>query len=316
MITILGTGQLGTALLEALLHRNPEEQLLLVNRKGRTEKILAENIRVLAADVTSEKDMLELAQQSAIIFSCTDMSYPHWKDFYPATARALAHALRNSAAKLVFADNLYSYGNVSGKEMTEQMPHTAKTRKGKIRARVIQTLLYSGEEFNKRVAFVKAADFVGPRIHKGIFGTDFLDRVYRGKPVLLFGDIGLPHSFTSIEDFAEALVNVGSSADAYGQVWQAPNAPALSVDKWVHLFEVITGKKIRKKRVSKFEIRLAGLFNPLIREYHEMAYQFEYPYLVNHDKYAGRFGNHARYPSAIVRETVDAYLASKIKKAG
>jgi nucleoside-diphosphate-sugar epimerase len=195
--------------------------------------------------------------------------------------------------------------------MNEQMPHTASTKKGKIRAGVINTLLYSGDAFNSRVAFVKAADFIGPRIHKGIFGTDFLDRMYTGKAVRLFGNISMPHTFIYIKDFAAAMLNVGTHQDAFGQIWHVPNAPALSVDKWVHLFEVISGKKIKKSVSPKILIRVAGIFNPFIRELVEMAYQFEQPYLVNQNKYVGRFGNHSTFPSGIVKETLEWYQAAR-----
>ena len=309
MKTILGTGQLGLAIMQLLLDKNPNEKILLVNRTGKLKISIPKNVQVTAADVTSKTDMVDLAGRSDLIFSCTDKPYDKWTDFYPATSSALAYALSETNTKLVFSDNLYSYGNVSGNEMNEQMPHSAKTKKGKIRAGVINTLLYSGETFNNRVAFVKAADFIGPGIHKGIFGTDFLHRVYNGKTVRLFGNIDLPHTFTYINDFAAAMINVGAANDTFGQIWHVPNAPALSLDKWLHLFEVVTNKKIKKSVTPKFIIRIAGLFNSFIKELYEMAYQFEYPYLVNHDKYLNRFGNHITYPSDIVKETVEWYLS-------
>lgn len=315
MKTILGTGQLGVAVMQQLLKKKPTEEILIVNRSGKLSMSVPANVNVIAADVTRKTDLEAIAKQSTVLFSCTDVPYHHWAEFYPAVAKALAFALTHTNARLVFADNLYSYGNVAGAEMFEQMPHSAKTKKGKIRADVINTLLHSGEAFNKRVAFVKAADFIGPRIYKGIFGTDFLDRVYRGKKVVLFGNISLPHTFTYINDFADAMINVGSATDTFGQIWHVPNAPALSIDKWVHLFEIITEKKIQKMIVPKFLIRVAGFFNPLIRELYEMAYQFEYPYLVNHDKYVNRFGNHAAYPSYIVKQTVEWYNANKTTPA-
>jgi nucleoside-diphosphate-sugar epimerase len=309
MKTILGTGQLGLAIMQMLLDKNPNENILLVNRTGKLNITIPQNVQVTAADVTSKTDMATIAGKSEVIFSCTDMPYDKWADFYPTIATALAYALSETNAKLVFADNLYSYGNVMGKEMNEQMLHSAKTKKGKIRAGVINTLLYSGETYNNRVAFVKAADFIGPRIHKGIFGTDFLHSVYHGKTVRLFGNIDLPHTFTYINDFAAAMINIGTADDTFGQIWHAPNAPALSLDKWVHLFEVVSNKKIKKSVTPKFIIRIAGLFNSFIKELYEMANQFEYPYLVNHDKYVSRFGNHSTYPSEIVKETVEWYLS-------
>lgn len=314
MKTILGTGQLGLAIMQLLLDKNPDEKILLVNRTGKLNIPIPQNVQVTAADVTSKTAMKAIANRCEIIFSCTDMPYDKWADFYPATANALAYALSETNAKLVFADNLYSYGNVSGNEMNEQLSHSAKTKKGKIRAGVINTLLYSGDEFNNRVAFVKAADFIGPHIHKGIFGTDFLHNVYSGKTVRMFGNIALPHTFTYIKDFAAAVINVGAANDTFGQIWHVPNAPALSLDKWVHLFEVITNKKIKKSVTPKFAIRIAGLFNSFIKELFEMAYQFEYPYLVNHDKYVSRFGNHSTYPSEIVKETVEWYISTQKPK--
>jgi nucleoside-diphosphate-sugar epimerase len=309
MKTILGTGQLGLAIMQLLLDKNPNEAILLVNRTGKLNVPLPANVQLTAADVTSKTAMAAIASRSDLIFNCTDVPYDQWADFYPATANALAFALSETNAKLVFADNLYSYGNVMGKEMNEQMPHSAKTKKGKIRAEVITTLLYSGEPYSKRVAFVKASDFIGPRIHKGLFGTDFLERIHDGKRVMLFGNIDLPHTFTYINDFAAAMINVGSANDTFGQLWHVPNAPALSLDKWVHLFEVVTNKKIKKTVSPKFVIRIAGLFNSFIKELYEMAYQLEYPFLVNHDQYVSRFGNHSTYPSDIVKETVEWYLS-------
>jgi nucleoside-diphosphate-sugar epimerase len=313
MKTILGTGQLGLAIMQLLLEKKPDEKILLVNRTGKLNLSIPKNVQVTAADATSKTAMKAIAGKSELVFSCTDMPYDKWANFYPATANALAYALGESNVKLVFADNLYSYGNVSGNEMNEQLPHSAKTKKGKIRAGVINTLLYSGCDFNSRVAFVKAADFIGPYIHKGILGKGFLDNVYNGKTVRLFGNINLPHTFTYIKDFAAAMINVGTASDTFGQIWHVPNAPALSLDKWVHLFEVITNKKIKKSVTPKFVIRTVGLFNSFIKELYEMAYQFEYPYLVNHDKYVNRFGNHRTYPSDIVKETVKWYLSTQKK---
>lgn len=313
MKTILGTGQLGLVLMQQLVERNPNEDILLVNRSGKLSIPIPSNVQLLSADVTSSQDMEQIAKRSDILFNCTDVPYHQWAQFYPATAHALAHALRNTEAQLVFADNMYSYGNVAGIEMHENLPHAATTKKGIIRAGVIHTLLYSKEAFNKRVAFVKASDFIGPGIHKGLLGTSFLDQVYKGKTVRLFGNLSLPHSFTFIHDMANAMIQVGTATDAFEQIWHVPNAPALSVDKWVHLFEVITSKRIKKSVTPAWLIRIAGLFNSLIQEFYEMAYQFNHSYLVNHDKYVKRFGNQYTYPSEIVKQTVEWYLSSQKK---
>ncbi len=309
MKIILGTGQLGMAIMENLLQTNPDESILLVNRAGKLDVSIPQNVEIMAADVTNRNDLETIAQRSELIFSCTDVPYPLWADFYPKTADALAFALSKSDAKLVFADNMYSYGNVQGAEMHEGMPHSAQTKKGQIRASVIQTLLQSGQSFSDRVAFVKAADFIGPRIYKGVFGTDFLEKLATGKRITLFGKAKLPHTFTYIRDFAKAMVNVGTSTDTFGEIWHVPNAPALNLLKWTQLFETEFNQKGKIWVLPKSVVWAAGLFDPLIREFYELSYQFEHPYLVNHDKYVARFGDHSTNPLAIARETSSWFKA-------
>ena len=121
----------------------------------------------------------------------------------------------------------------------------------------------------------------------------------------------MPQTFSYIRDFATALINVGNAPDAFGHLWHVSNAPAMSLDKWIHLFEVNTNKKVKSAVLPKVVVRAAGIFNSLIREFYELAYQFEYPYLVDHRKYADRFGNHATSPSVIVKQSVQWYKTEK-----
>ena len=252
MKVILGTGQLGLAIAEELLKNNPAEEIVLVNRTGTLKEAFPVNVQLVAADVTDQHQLECIARDANVIFSCTDVPYQHWGDFYPATTTALAYALSRTNARLVFADNLYSYGNVAGALMHEALPHKAKTKKGQIRASVINRLLLSGDGFNSRVAIVKAADFIGPRIYKGVFGTDFLDKLYHQKTIFLFGKPQLPHTFTYIRDFAVAMTRVGNATDAFGQIWHVSNAAAISPREWVKLFEHEMGRKASVSVSPKF----------------------------------------------------------------
>ncbi len=313
MKAIIGTGQLGLAIMDALLSDNPNEDILLVNRTGKLQILLPANVQLMAADATNKHEAEFIFRDADVVFSCTDVPYQMWKTFYPAITSAMTYALNKTNARLVFADNMYSYGNVLGIPMVESMPHTAKTKKGKIRAAVIQALLYSAEPFSARVAIVKAADFIGPRIHKGIFGTDFLHKLYNDKAINLFGDSEFGHTFTYIHDFARAIVNVSNAPDASGQIWHAPNARAISPTAWIKLFEHQSGKNAMVKHMPKALVRIAGLFNTLARELYELAYQFENPYLVDHERYIARFGNHSTDHETIVAETISWYLNAKLQ---
>jgi nucleoside-diphosphate-sugar epimerase len=228
-------------------------------------------------------------------------------------ASALFYALKKTNTKLVYADNMYSYGNLNGNEFIETLENKALTKKGIIRSRVVHTLLHDDPAVNKKVAIVKAADFIGNGIHKGIFSSDFIDRLYNNKTISLYGNLHLPHSFTNINDFAKAMINISQSDDAFGQVWHAPNSTTLSISEWITLFELETGRKANIISVPKVIIFLLGIVNKNIKELYELGYQFEYPYLVNNKKYTDKFGMHFTANTQSVKQAVDHYWKNKSK---
>lgn len=62
MKTILGTGQLGLAIMQLLLDKNPDEEIMLVNRSGKMNIEIPKNVLVIAADATSKTDMETIAK--------------------------------------------------------------------------------------------------------------------------------------------------------------------------------------------------------------------------------------------------------------
>lgn len=50
----------------------------------------------------------------------------------------------------------------------------------------------------------------------------------QGKSASLVGNLDLPHTYTYIEYFGEAMVILGQHEEAMGQVWHVPNPPTLT----------------------------------------------------------------------------------------
>lgn len=309
MITILGTGQVGRAIFEYLQLQMPKKEVLLVNKSGKVSFDLPKGVSVLACDVSVKKNLVSIFQKSEIVFSCTDAPYQFWSSFYPLLSEAMVEGLMNSDAKLVFADNMYSYGNLKGKIIHERLPHVAMTKKGEIRATIIKN--FDKYKVHNRVAIVKSSDFIGPHIEKGIFGIDFLKSIYKLKMVYLPSSTILPHHFTFIEDFAKAMVLIAFEPESFHQIWHVPNAEAISQSNWIEIFEQETKLKIKFRSIPKFMIKLIGLFNPFIRELNELSYQFEYPYLIDSQKFIQKFGDISTSPSEIVKKTIQWYKISQ-----
>ena len=73
----------------------------------------------------------------------------------------LLSACKKNKSKLVFFDNVYSYGRVNG-WMTEETPVKPDSEKGKVRAELSEMILKEVEQGNLKAIIAKAADFYGP----------------------------------------------------------------------------------------------------------------------------------------------------------
>jgi len=131
-------------------------------------------------------------------------------------------------------------------------------------------------------------------------------------PAEVQGDPDAPHAYTFVQDFGTALAILGTDARALGQVWHVPNAPAVSTRRFLELAFRIAETRPRLKRFSRLELSLVGLFIPPVKESIEMLYEFEAPFLVDHSRFAGVFGDISTPLEAALARTVEwtrAHLA-------
>jgi len=119
------------------------------------------------------------------------------------------------------------YGQVNG-PMTEELPHAAMTRKGRTRAQMSEALLAAHRAGKVRVAIGRASDFYGPGVLDSALGERVFSPALAGKSASMPGDLSQPHTYTFIDDFGTALVNLGERDEALGQVWHVPNAPTVT----------------------------------------------------------------------------------------
>ena len=71
-----------------------------------------------------------------------------------------------------------------------------------------------------------------------------------------------------------------------------PNAPACTTRALIATVYRLAGREPRITALPRPILSLFALFVPLMRELKEMAFQWDRPYLVDHSKYAGAFGEH------------------------
>jgi nucleoside-diphosphate-sugar epimerase len=230
--------------------------------------------------------------------------------------QSIIDGLSGSSTKLVIVENLYMYGATNGNPMTEEMPHHAHTRKGKVRSKMSKTALAAHAAGKVRVAIARGSDFFGPwGLGTTVMGERTFYSMLQGKAANLVGNIDVPHTHTYIKDFGRALVILGERDEADGQVWHVPNDnPHVTQREMVEMIAREMGIKPKMNTMGKFMMWVGGLFIPEAREVVEMMYEFEQPFIVDSNKFEDTFDMKATPIREAIQETVAWYKSHPEQK--
>jgi nucleoside-diphosphate-sugar epimerase len=302
---ILGAGQLGLAVMDTLVAAG--NQVVMVNRSGTVDEPLPAGVSVLQADLTDPDSVASVAREAEIVFFCAAPPYADWSEQFPPLARSVIEGVGRTGAKLVFGDNLYMYGPTGGAPIREDLPYAATGRKGHTRAQLAAMLLDAHTSGQVQVTIGRGSDFFGPRVTGSALGERVFGAALQDKTVDVLGNIDLPHTYTYIRDFADALVTLSRHEAAYGEAWHVPNAETMTTQQWLEIIAEQVGHPLKIRSAGKWMVAALGLFNPELREMKEMFYEFDQPYIVDDSKFRQAFGGDVTEPRIAIAETLDWY---------
>jgi nucleoside-diphosphate-sugar epimerase len=273
---VVGAGPIGTA--TALLLAERGDEVVVVTRSGSGPNHPA--ITRTATDASSSADMTKLAAGAVAIYNCANPAYHQWATDWPPIAQALLAAAAHANAVLVTTSNLYGYGPVTG-PMTEDLPLAARGTKGTIRAQMWRDALAAHDAGRVRATEVRGSDYVGPGAESHL-GERVIPRLLGGKDVTVMKSADAPHTWTATQDVARLLVTVALDDKAWGHPWHVPSNPPRTQREAVgDLCRVAGVGPVKVKEYPSLLIRGMGLFNPVMRELPEVAYQFEDPFILD-----------------------------------
>lgn len=296
---VIGPGPVGLAIAEILLMQG--KPVRLVSRSGRSGGL--RGVQTHAADVMQPDQAMAAFAGATTVYQCAAPAYQDWVDQFPALQENVLQAAARAGAVLVAAENLYGYG-VAG-TLTEDLPLTATTRKGRTRAQMSNRLFAAHRAGEVRTVTGRAADFFGPGVRVSAFGERLWPALIRGRPVNWFGDPDLPHSATYVPDFARALVRLGAEPSAWGRAWHVPSPPPLTPRQMMTRAATLMGLPNPKIRLTPgLMLRGIGLFLPAAGEIVEMGYSYTAPFIIDDRAYLARFGDPATDWDTALRATL------------
>ena len=264
----------------------------------------------MGADATNPADLDVALAGASVVYQCAQPAYTRWAQEFPQLQTGILDAAVRAGADLVIADNLYMYGDPNGAVITEVSPENPATKKGRVRKAMADAALQAHCEGRLRVAISRPADYFGPghdQSSKAIFGN-----AARGSAMQFFGRMDMPHTLSYLPDAAAAMATLGTTEAGWGSVWIPPVQPAMTQHELAERVWSAAGNSGRPKvRVTgEGAIRLVGLVVQVVREFAEMSYQYEKPFVVDSSRFESTFGAAPTANDVAIAATVEHYRAS------
>lgn len=256
-----------------LLAESGDRVRMLSRRGGGPAHPLIERI---TADASDAAVLTELTRGAVTLFNCASPAYNRLPIETPALATALLAAAERSGAGYINLSNTYGYGPVFG-PMTEDLPMSPTTIKGRVRAQMWQDAIGAHEAGRIRFAEVRPGDFIGPG-SVSMFNLMVGPSVLAGKPVHIPADLDAPHSWGYPGDVARMLVALSRNERAWGRAWHVPPISDGSVHEVAVRFAELTGAPVpRLVSMSPLDLHNLAISDPIMAEVPEMQYLYQRP---------------------------------------
>ncbi|MGZ3750254.1 MAG: NAD-dependent epimerase/dehydratase family protein [Mucilaginibacter sp.] len=287
MHTILGAGgAVANALTRELANNN--ETIRLVSRKP--IQPAGKNITWQKADLLNYSELLAASKGSTVIYLTAGLVYDKtiWQQQWPVIMQNFINLGKETGARLIFFDNVYSYGLVNG-PMLESTPYNPCSAKGEVRAAIATQLMDEAKAGNIQASIARAADFYGTETQNSFVDMMVLDKYAKKQSAQWIGDPKKLHNFSYIPDMGKGLFLLGQNTSSDNQIWHMPTAAPLTGVQFIEMAAKIYGVDPKFMAVNKPMLWMYGLFVKVVMGTVEMYYQYNHDYNFNSSKFEKAF---------------------------
>lgn len=231
ILIVGGTGQISTAISGEFLARNVE--LTLFNR-GVTDARIPNGARTLIGD-RNDSDAFEQLMAHEGPFDCViDMIC-----FTPAQAESTIAAFRGRTQQLIFCSTVDVYSKPADRyPIREGAPRVAANSYGQNKVLCEDLFLAAHERGDFAATIIRPAMTYGEGgrlVNLYGWGTYHLDRIRRGKPLIVHGDGSSLWVACHIDDAGHAFVHAAANPVTYGKAYHVTGEEWMT---WNRYFEV------------------------------------------------------------------------------
>jgi nucleoside-diphosphate-sugar epimerase len=288
MQTILGSGgSIGTELAKVLPGYTDKIRLV-----SRNPKAVNPTDELISCDLTDQQKLVEALKGSEVAYLVAGLKYETktWQELWPRIMQNTIEACKANSTKLVFFDNIYMYDPKCIPFMTEECPVNPCSKKGEVRAKIAGMVMDEVKKGNLKAVIARSADFYGPGKINSVLMLSVYENFLKGKKANWLSSVDFKHSFTYTPDAAKATAILGNDPKAENQVWHLPTAKEPPTGRqWIEAFTKEMNVQPKTQLASRTMVKILGLFNPIMKEFVEMLYQYDRDYVFNSSKFEKMF---------------------------
>src|SRR4051794_16341053 len=232
---------------------------------------------VFDADVADLRSASAAARGVDTIFYSVGLPYPSHRLFPEMMRTALAAAAAMQVGRFLLVSNVYSYGAPQTQRVAETHPRMPVARKGQYRKEQEDLAMGAGG------LVVRLPDFYGPGAENSLANPIFRAAL-AGRTANWLGPVNAAHEFVYVPDTGPAIVELASSADAYGQAWNYGGPGSINSLDFITRIYRAAGRTPKYRTVGRNMLKVMGWFSPFFRELPEMAYLQETPVILDDSK--------------------------------
>ncbi|MCX7176283.1 MAG: sugar nucleotide-binding protein [Proteobacteria bacterium] len=274
-------------------------------------------VSYLGIPVNEQEAVVAAAKGTSVVVNAMNPLYTRWNaEALPLNAAAIAIA-RALGATLMLPGNVYNYGSPIPSEISEETPQRPTNRKGEIRC-AMETAMRAGAP---RSIVVRAGDFFGGPGEGSWMDQAVVKNLGNGE-ITYPGPRNLEHAWAFLPDVAQTFVLLAQARGGLAphESFHFPGhtltgdalvAAITRATRRGGLLPATTAPVV--KGIPWTLLRIAGIFNPMLRELARMSYLWHQAHRLCGDKLERVIGTipHTPIDAALTRTLEDLKLSEK-----
>jgi nucleoside-diphosphate-sugar epimerase len=244
---------------------------------------------IYAADITDLRSASAAARGADTLIYTVGVPYTAFH-LHPKLMRTtLEAAAVVQIQRIVVVSSVYSYGVPQTKTVAETHPRNPHTRKGQFRKEQEDLALEAQQKGVLQALVVRLPDFYGPFADNSL-ANPIIHAALKGRPAMWLGPIDAPHEFVFVPDVGPVIVALAARPDCYGEAWNYAGFGEITARQFITSVYREVGREPKWRVAGPGLLRLAGFFQPMMRELREMYYLQERPVILDDEKLMRKLG--------------------------